>query len=152
MCVLICCIVLWLVLLHVYSIHSTHSLHLQLTCVPSCSLSCAHACACTFTHSLSCADGQGLADGVFCKKIICVNFRLLAHATRDHIVRVANEAEFILNRMRAEDVQKHADFEVNTSICLSVMLSSCHVCLRQFLLDIPGWLLNIKYQSSIACW
>ena len=39
--------------------------------------------------------------------------RLLAHATRDHIVRVANEAEFILNRMRAEDVQKHADFEVN---------------------------------------
>ncbi|XP_041358388.1 neurobeachin-like isoform X2 [Gigantopelta aegis] len=40
--------------------------------------------------------------------------RLLAHATRDHIVRVANEAEFILNRMRAEDVQKHAEFE---SIC-----------------------------------
>lgn len=38
--------------------------------------------------------------------------RLLAHATRDHIVRVANEAEFILNRMRAEDVQKHAEFEV----------------------------------------
>ncbi|XP_048243612.1 neurobeachin-like isoform X2 [Haliotis rufescens] len=40
--------------------------------------------------------------------------RLLAHATRDHIVRVANEAEFILNRMRAEDVQKHAEFE---SLC-----------------------------------
>ena len=40
--------------------------------------------------------------------------RLLAHATRDHIVRVANEAEFILNRMRADDVQKHAEFE---SIC-----------------------------------
>lgn len=39
-------------------------------------------------------------------------YRLLAHATRDHIVRVANEAEFILNRMRAEDVQKHAEFEV----------------------------------------
>uniref|UniRef100_A0A1I8F9R8 DUF1088 domain-containing protein n=1 Tax=Macrostomum lignano TaxID=282301 RepID=A0A1I8F9R8_9PLAT len=37
--------------------------------------------------------------------------RILSHATRDHIVRVANEAEFILNRMRAEDVQKHADFE-----------------------------------------
>ena len=31
---------------------------------------------------------------------------------KDHIVRVANEAEFILNRMRAEDVVKHADFEV----------------------------------------
>lgn len=27
-------------------------------------------------------------------------------------MRVANEAEFILNRMRAEDVQKHAEFEV----------------------------------------
>lgn len=32
---------------------------------------------------------------------------------KDHIVRVANEAEFILNRMRADDVLKHADFEVN---------------------------------------
>ncbi|KRZ11495.1 putative neurobeachin -like protein [Trichinella zimbabwensis] len=37
--------------------------------------------------------------------------RLLAHATRDHLVRVANEAEYILNRMRAEDVMKHAEFE-----------------------------------------
>lgn len=39
--------------------------------------------------------------------------RLLSHAMKDHIVRVANEAEFILNRMRADDVLKHADFEVN---------------------------------------
>ena len=38
---------------------------------------------------------------------------MLAHATRDHIVRVANEAEFILNRMRADDVQKHAEFEAS---------------------------------------
>lgn len=45
--------------------------------------------------------------------------RLLAHATRDHIVRVANEADFILNRMRADDVQKHADFE---SLCAQSML------------------------------
>ena len=37
--------------------------------------------------------------------------RLLAHATRDHLVRVANEAEFILKRMRADDVQKHMLFE-----------------------------------------
>ncbi|XP_023310795.1 neurobeachin [Anoplophora glabripennis] len=37
--------------------------------------------------------------------------RLLSHAMKDHIVRVANEAEFILNRMRADDVVKHADFE-----------------------------------------
>lgn len=33
---------------------------------------------------------------------------------KDHIVRVANEAEFILNRQRAEDVHKHAEFEVHT--------------------------------------
>nr|XP_061811916.1 neurobeachin-like [Nerophis lumbriciformis] len=39
--------------------------------------------------------------------------RLLCHATKDHIVRVANEAEFILNRQRAEDVHKHAEFESN---------------------------------------
>lgn len=35
---------------------------------------------------------------------------------KDHIVRVANEAEFILNRQRAEDVHKHAEFEVQTMI------------------------------------
>lgn len=40
-------------------------------------------------------------------------FRLLCHAMKDHIVRVANEAEFILNRQRAEDVHKHAEFEVS---------------------------------------
>ncbi len=34
--------------------------------------------------------------------------RLLSHAMKDHIVRVANEAEFILNRMRADDVLKHS--------------------------------------------
>lgn len=37
--------------------------------------------------------------------------RLLSVASKDHIVRVANEADFILNRLRAEDVKKHADFE-----------------------------------------
>lgn len=37
--------------------------------------------------------------------------RLLSHASKDHIVRVANEADFILNRMRADDVKKHAEFE-----------------------------------------
>jgi len=37
----------------------------------------------------------------------------MAHATRDHILRVANEADFILNRLRAEDVSKHAQFEVS---------------------------------------
>ncbi|KAL1460160.1 hypothetical protein WDU94_012097, partial [Cyamophila willieti] len=39
--------------------------------------------------------------------------RLLSHAMKDHIVRVANEAEFILNRMRADDVLKHAEFEAH---------------------------------------
>ena len=43
---------------------------------------------------------------------MCVSTRLLCHAMKDHIVRVANEAEFILNRQRAEDVHKHAEFEV----------------------------------------
>uniref|UniRef100_A0AC35G151 BEACH-type PH domain-containing protein n=1 Tax=Panagrolaimus sp. PS1159 TaxID=55785 RepID=A0AC35G151_9BILA len=37
--------------------------------------------------------------------------RLMAHATRDHVLRVANEADFILNRLRAEDVSKHAAFD-----------------------------------------
>ena len=32
---------------------------------------------------------------------------------KEHIVRVSNEAEFILNRMRAEDVLRHAEFEVS---------------------------------------
>ena len=41
--------------------------------------------------------------------------RLMAHATRDHVLRVANEADFILNRLRAEDVSKHAQFEVSTN-------------------------------------
>ncbi|XP_020714689.1 neurobeachin isoform X9 [Ceratitis capitata] len=45
--------------------------------------------------------------------------RLLSHAMKDHIVRVANEAEFILNRMRADDVLKHADFE---SQCTQTLL------------------------------
>jgi len=37
--------------------------------------------------------------------------RLLSHASKDHIVRVANEADFILNRMRADDIKKHAEYE-----------------------------------------
>ncbi|XP_055302315.1 neurobeachin isoform X16 [Sitodiplosis mosellana] len=45
--------------------------------------------------------------------------RLLSHAMKDHIVRVANEAEFILNRMRADDVLKHAEFE---SQCAQTLL------------------------------
>ncbi|KAF6738367.1 Lipopolysaccharide-responsive and beige-like anchor protein [Oryzias melastigma] len=40
--------------------------------------------------------------------------RLLSHTMKDHLVRVANEAEFILSRQRAEDIHKHAEFE---SLC-----------------------------------
>merc|ERR1719445_2192504 len=45
--------------------------------------------------------------------------RLLSHAMKDHIVRVANEAEFILNRMRADDVLKHSEFETSCTSNLS---------------------------------
>ncbi|KAJ8262151.1 hypothetical protein GJAV_G00163030 [Gymnothorax javanicus] len=37
--------------------------------------------------------------------------RLLSYTMKDHLVRVANEAEFILSRQRAEDIHKHAEFE-----------------------------------------
>uniref|UniRef100_A0A8C1N6J6 Neurobeachin n=1 Tax=Cyprinus carpio TaxID=7962 RepID=A0A8C1N6J6_CYPCA len=37
--------------------------------------------------------------------------RLLSQTMKDHLVRVANEAEFILSRQRAEDIHKHAEFE-----------------------------------------
>ncbi|KAJ8028510.1 Neurobeachin [Holothuria leucospilota] len=47
--------------------------------------------------------------------------RLHSHATRDHLLRVANEAEFILSRHRAEDVLKHAEFE---SMCAQSGLES----------------------------
>ncbi|XP_071664091.1 lipopolysaccharide-responsive and beige-like anchor protein isoform X2 [Patagioenas fasciata] len=40
--------------------------------------------------------------------------RLLSQTMKDHLVRVANEAEFILSRQRAEDINRHADFE---SLC-----------------------------------
>ena len=76
------------------------------------------------------------------------NFRLLAHATRDHIVRVANEAEFILNRMRAEDVQKHADFEVCTSVCFAHFLASCLLLFLYVFLSSCLTSLVISYQGS----
>ncbi len=56
------------------------------------------------------------------------SIRLLCHAMKDHIVRVANEAEFILNRQRAEDVHKHAEFEVNTQSDTAVVtVTACSV-------------------------
>ncbi|CAF5058741.1 unnamed protein product, partial [Rotaria sp. Silwood1] len=37
--------------------------------------------------------------------------RLLSHASKDHVVKVANEADFILNCMRADDIRKASEFE-----------------------------------------
>ncbi|NXN99610.1 LRBA protein, partial [Rhinopomastus cyanomelas] len=39
---------------------------------------------------------------------------LLSQTMKEHLVRVANEAEFILSRQRAEDINRHAEFE---SLC-----------------------------------
>ncbi|VDN20231.1 unnamed protein product [Cylicostephanus goldi] len=44
----------------------------------------------------------------------------MAHATRDHVLRVSNEADFILNRLRAEDVSKHAHFEHEEASIITV--------------------------------
>jgi hypothetical protein len=49
--------------------------------------------------------------------------RLLSHAMKDHIVRVAMEAEFILNRLRADDVSKHETF---TQSCIETQASRTH--------------------------
>ena len=38
--------------------------------------------------------------------------RLFSSAMKDHAVRVGNEAEFILNRARADDVKRQADAEM----------------------------------------
>ncbi|XP_065556860.1 neurobeachin-like isoform X3 [Artemia franciscana] len=54
--------------------------------------------------------------------------RLLSHAMKDHIVRVANEAEFILNRMRADDVVKHSDFEALCTTTLAERREEEGVC------------------------
>ncbi|XP_075054984.1 lipopolysaccharide-responsive and beige-like anchor protein [Mixophyes fleayi] len=37
--------------------------------------------------------------------------RLLSQTMKDHLVRVANEAEFILSRQRAEEIHRHSEFE-----------------------------------------
>ena len=49
---------------------------------------------------------------------VCVSLhRILCHAMKDHIVRVANEADFILSKQRAEDVKQHAVFIVSSCNC-----------------------------------
>ena len=48
--------------------------------------------------------------------------RVLSHGMKDHIVRVAMEAEFILSRLRADDVAKHEQFGLACSESLSARL------------------------------
>ena len=44
---------------------------------------------------------------------------------KEHLVRVANEAAFILARQRAEDVSKHAEFEVSLGACILASQACC---------------------------
>ncbi|XP_067949217.1 lipopolysaccharide-responsive and beige-like anchor protein [Watersipora subatra] len=46
---------------------------------------------------------------------------LLSHSSRDHMVKVANEAEHILNKLRAEDANKHEAFQI---LCAQVALET----------------------------
>jgi len=48
--------------------------------------------------------------------------RVLSHGIKDHIVRVAMEAEFILSRLRADDVAKHEHFGLACSESLSARM------------------------------
>jgi len=48
--------------------------------------------------------------------------RVLSHGMKDHIVRVAMEAEFILSRLRADDVAKHEHFGIACSESQSARL------------------------------
>lgn len=59
--------------------------------------------------------------------------RLLSHTMKDHLVRVANEAEFILSRQRAEDIHKHAEFEVSTLTHTPSHTPSISISLGEFL-------------------
>ena len=82
-------------------------------------------------------DKGPLNGCVCCLDMVIGVHRLLAHATRDHIVRVANEAEFILNRMRADDVQKHAEFEV------------CHYSILLWVLCLVGTFILLLLHSVV---
>lgn len=53
---------------------------------------------------------------------IFISYRLLSQTMKDHLVRVANEAEFILSRQRAEDIHRHAEFEVRCSCVLGARM------------------------------
>ncbi len=60
---------------------------------------------------------------------VILMYRLLSHTMKDHLVRVANEAEFILSRQRAEDIHKHAEFEVSVlSLSHTRTRAHTHTC------------------------
>ncbi len=71
--------------------------------------------------------------------------RLLSHAMKDHIVRVANEAEFILNRMRADDVLKHA----GQKLCTVLFQNNCHIPVIACSSSLPTSLFKFAYQFSL---
>lgn len=68
--------------------------------------------------------------------------RLLSHAMKDHVVRVALEADFILDRLRADDVVKHSEWrrqaqdsqngEREEQLVHQVRLSGCTPIDRRF--------------------
>ena len=70
---------------------------------------------------------------------------------KDHIVRVANEAEFILNRMRAEDVVKHADFEVSFFVPCFIHYPSNFKFLADSLLEGLPDLFISRYRPDNIC-
>lgn len=89
--------------------------------------------------------------------------RLLCHAMKDHIVRVANEAEFILNRQRAEDVHKHAEFEVNrrstTAVCRDICCrwkgdgwNAMLIVFTEYHQQIPGLMTNDPLRLGHLKW
>ncbi|MFT7815131.1 lipopolysaccharide-responsive and beige-like anchor protein [Arapaima gigas] len=54
--------------------------------------------------------------------------RLQSRAMKEHLVRVANEAEFILSRQRSDDVHKHAEFESQSAQYSAERRSEEKVC------------------------
>lgn len=52
----------------------------------------------------------------------------MSHASKDHVVKVANEADFILNRMRADDVRKASEFEQMAQQTTIERIEEEHLC------------------------
>ena len=76
--------------------------------------------------------------------------RLLSHAMKDHIVRVAMEAEFILNRLRADDVSKH---EIFNQSCTETQNSRIHeeTLINSLILSAKrrDWMLYTRFRENL---